>query len=105
MSTADETLIGHIIDVRSSDLTANLLADEQEAAPKVTVGDEDILVGQLGSYISVRQGAVRILCIVTRVSEQEKLADTNAAAPDAPTLSYAQRTISLIPIGTVLAHQ
>jgi hypothetical protein len=101
MNTADETLIGHIIDVRGDGLTANLLADEQEAAPKVTVGDEDILVGQLGSYVSVRQGAVRILCIVTRVSEQEKLADTSAAAPDAPTLSYAQRTISLIPIGTV----
>jgi hypothetical protein len=101
MSTTDETLIGHIIDVRGDGLTANLLADEQEAAPKVTVGDEDILVGQLGSYVSVRQGAVRILCIVTRVSEQEKLGDTNAAAADAPTLSYAERTISLIPIGTV----
>lgn len=101
MSATDEALIGHIIDVRGDGLTANLVADEQEAAPKVTVGDEDILVGQLGSYVSVRQGAVRILCIVTRVSEQEKLADTNTATPDAPTLTYAQRTISLIPIGTV----
>ena len=95
------TLIGHIIDVRGDGLTANLLADEQESAPKVTVGDEDILVGQLGSYVSVCQGAIKILCIVTRVSEQEKLADTNTATPDAPIVTYAQRTISLIPIGTV----
>jgi hypothetical protein len=95
------TLIGHIVDVRGDGLTANLLADEQESAPKVTVGDEDILVGQLGSYVSVCQGAVKILCIVTRMAEQEKLADTNTATPDAPTVTYAQRTISLIPIGTV----
>lgn len=95
------TLIGHIVDVRGDGLTANLLADEQESAPKVTVGDEDILVGRLGSYVSVCQGPVKILCIVTRVSEQEKLADTNTATPDAPTVTYAQRTISLIPIGTV----
>ncbi len=103
MNTTHETLIGHIIDVRGDGLTANLLADEQDSAPKVTVGDEDILVGQLGSYVSVRQGAVRILCIVTRVSEQEKLADSNTAAPDAPIVTYAQRTISLIPIGSVSA--
>jgi hypothetical protein len=95
------TLIGHIVDVRGDGLTANLLADEQQSTPKVTVGDEDILVGRLGSYVSVCQGAVKILCIVTRVSEQEKLADTNTATPDAPTVTYAQRTISLIPIGTI----
>jgi hypothetical protein len=35
------------------------------------------------------------------MSEQEKLADANTATPDAPTVTYAQRTISLIPIGTV----
>ena len=85
-------------------MTANLLADEQDSAPKITVGDEDVLVGQLGSYVSVRQGPVRILCIVTRVSEQEKLADANTATPDAPSVTYAQRTVALIPIGSVSAE-
>jgi len=101
MIASNETLIGHVVDVQGNGLTANLLADEQEAAPKVTVGDEDILVGQLGSYVSVRQGPVRILCLIARIAEQEKLADANAATPDAPVVTYAQRTISLIPIGTV----
>lgn len=103
MSTTTGTLIGHVIDVRGDGLTANLLADEQDAAPKITVGDEDVLVGQLGSYVSVRQGPVRILCIITRVSEQEKLADANTASPDAPIVTYAQRAIALIPIGSVSA--
>lgn len=101
MSTTNETLIGHVVDVRGDGLTANLLADEQESAPKVTIGDEDILVGQLGSYVSVRQGTIKILCLVARITEQERLADANTATPDAPVVTYAQRTISLIPIGTV----
>lgn len=103
MSATNETLVGHIIDVRGDGLTANLLADEQESAPKVTVGDEDILVGQLGSYVSVRQGTIKILCLVTRIAEQEKLADASTTTPDAPVVTYAQRTMSLIPIGTVTA--
>jgi DNA helicase HerA-like ATPase len=101
MSTTTGTLIGHVIDVRGDGLTANLLADEQDAAPKITVGDEDVIVGQLGSYVSVCQGTVRILCVITRVSEQEKLADANTASPDAPIVTYAQRAIALIPIGSV----
>lgn len=101
MSTTNETLIGHVVDVRGDGLTANLLADEQESAPIVTVGDEDILVGQLGSYVSVRQGTIKILCLVARITEQERLADANTATPDAPVVTYAQRTVSLIPIGTV----
>lgn len=101
MSTTNETLIGHVVDVRGDGLTANLLADEQESAPKVTIGDEDILVGQLGSYVSVCQGTIKILCLVARITEQEKLADANTATPDAPIVTYAQRTVSLIPIGTV----
>lgn len=38
MSKSNETLIGHVVDVQGDGLTANLLADEQEVAPKVTVG-------------------------------------------------------------------
>ncbi len=101
MSSTSATLVGHVVDVRGDGLTAHLLADQQESAPKVTVGDEDILVGQLGSYVSVQQGPIKILCLVTRISEQEKLADVNAATPDAPVVTFAQRTMSLIPIGTV----
>lgn len=101
MSENENTLIGHLVDVRGDGFTANLLADEQETAPKITVGDEDILIGQLGAYVSVRQGEIKVLCLVTRIIEQEKLADANTQTPNAPQSTYAQRTISLIPIGTI----
>ena len=67
MSENENTLIGHLVDVRGDGFTANLLADEQETAPKITVGDEDILIGQLGAYVSVRQGEIKVLCLVTRI--------------------------------------
>ena len=41
-------LIGRIIEVQSSGMTAVLLDDEEGHAPTVTLGDEDVLVGQTG---------------------------------------------------------
>lgn len=65
MSTPTNTVIGYIVDVQGSLLTATLVEDEQGHAPTVTIGDEDISVGQLGSYVAIRQNAVYIIAIVT----------------------------------------
>lgn len=102
MALTSETLIGHIVDVRGDGLTANLVADDQVSAPVVTVGSEDVLVGQIGSYVAVQQGAIKILCLVCRITEQEKLADADKTVPEAPALTFAQRTIFTVPIGTVM---
>ena len=103
MSEQANTLIGHITDVSGSMLTASLIEDEQGNAPKVTIGDEDILIGQIGSYVKIVQGDVKILALLTRMTEQEKLApltqgDTSA---ESVRLSYAQRIINLVPIGSI----
>ena len=103
MSNESGTLIGHIVDVKGNGMTAALIEDEQGSAPTVTIGDEDILVGQLGSYVSVRQGAVKIVALLIRMTEQEKLspvAQTDANA-EAIKLSYAQRVVQLVPIGSI----
>ncbi|MBL7186066.1 MAG: DUF853 family protein [Phycisphaerae bacterium] len=103
MTEHTNTLIGHVIDIQGSLLTASLIEDEQGSVPKVTIGDEDILVGQIGAYVSVTQGSIKILALITRMTEQEKLSpltqgDTSA---DSIRLSYAQRIINLTPIGSV----
>jgi uncharacterized protein len=97
------TLIGHVIDIQGNMFTASLIEDEQGSIPKVTIGDEDILVGQIGSYVSVAQGNIKILALITRMTEQEKLSplsqgDTSA---DSIRLSYAQRIVNLVPIGSI----
>jgi DNA helicase HerA-like ATPase len=103
METTESTLVGHIIDVRGNTMAVSLLEDEQGAAPMVTIGDEDVLVGQIGSYVLVRQAGVRVLCIVTRISEQEKL--LGLMHPDgldeSPSIGTAKRGLALVPIGTI----
>ncbi len=103
MPEQPNTLIGHVIDIQGSIITASLIENDQGSVPKVTIGDEDILVGQIGAYVSVTQGSIKILALITRMTEQEKLTplaqgDTSA---DSIRLSYAQRIVSLTPIGSV----
>lgn len=106
MSNRAKTVIGHIVDVQGNLLTATLIEDEQGHAPTVTIGDEDVLVGQLGSYVAVKQGDVGLICIVTRMTEQEALAASTieTAGEDAAKLPFAKRVARLTPVGCILPN-
>lgn len=97
------TVIGYVVDVQANVLTASLIEDDQGRAPTVTIGDEDILVGQIGSYVAVRQNDVNIVAIVTRMTEQEALAAPTIETPgeDTARLPFAKRIARLTPIGSI----
>ena len=97
------TVIGYIVDVQANVLTASLVEDDQGRAPTVTIGDEDILVGQIGSYVAIRQNDVNIVAIVTRMTEQEALAAPTIETPgeDTARLTFAKRIARLTPIGSI----
>jgi len=99
------TVIGYVVDVQNSLLTASLVEDDQGHAPTVTIGDEDILVGQIGSYVAIRQNDVHIIAIVTRMTEQEALAAPTIETPgeDTARLPFAKRIARLTPIGSIKA--
>ena len=101
--TSPSTVIGHIIDVQGSLLTATLVEDEQGQVPTVTIGDEDITIGQIGSYVAIRQNEVHIIAIVTRMTEQEALAAPTIETPGDQTarLPFAKRIARLTPIGSL----
>lgn len=103
MSAPSPTVIGHIVDVQGSLLTATLVEDDQGMAPTITIGDEDILVGQLGSYVAIRQNDVHIVAVVTRMTEQEALAAPSIETPgdEAARLPFAKRIARLTPIGSI----
>lgn len=105
MSEPANTVIGFVVDVQNSLLTASLVEDDQGQAPTVTIGDEDILVGQIGSYVAIRQKSVHIIAIVTRMTEQEALAGPTIETPgeDTARLPYAKRIARLTPIGSIKA--
>ena len=97
------TVIGHIVDVQGNAITATLVEDEQGYAPTVTIGDEDILVGRIGSYVAIRQNAVHIIAMVTRMTEQEALAVPTIETPgdQSACLPFAKRLAFLTPIGSM----
>jgi len=103
MPTAATTVIGHLVDVQGNLLIATLLEDEQGRVPTVTIGDEDILIGQLGSYVAIIQNDVHIIAIVTRMTEQEALAIPSIETPgdDTARLPFAKRLARLTPIGSI----
>ena len=105
MSEPANTVIGYVVDVQNSLLTASLVEDDQGHAPTVTIGDEDILVGQIGSYVAIRQNDVHIIAIVTRMTEQEALAAPTIETPgeDTARLPFAKRIARLTPIGSIKA--
>jgi len=103
MQNRDRTVIGHIVDVQGSVLVATLVEDEQGRAPTVTIGDEDVVVGQIGSYVAIRQNAVHVIAMVTRMTEQEALAAPTIETPgeQSARLPFAKRLARLTPIGSI----
>ncbi len=106
MPDSANTVIGHVVDVQGHLLMATLIEDEQGAAPTVTIDDEDVLVGQLGSYVAVRQNEVHLIAIVTRMTEQEGLAAPSIETPgdDTARLPFAKRIARLTPVGSIVGE-
>jgi len=105
MPDTPHTVIGHVVDVQGNLLMATLIEDEQGHTPTVTIGDEDVVVGQLGSYVAVKQNEVYLIAIVTRMTEQEALAAPTIETPgdDTARLPFAKRIARLTPVGSILA--
>ena len=97
------SLIGHIIDVQGSVFLTDLKEQEESVTPTVTIGDEDIVVGRLGSYVRVEQGKLGIIAIVARMREREKLPSTSTgnARVEEDQEPLAVRTMQLVPIGSL----
>lgn len=100
MSGREGALIGYLTDVRGSSFTVSLNT-EDDRPPVVTIVDEDIQVGRLGSYVAVRQQDVDIIAIVSRMSEREKLPSAGDLGADQGFTFSAERTIEVIPLGSI----
>jgi uncharacterized protein len=98
-----EPLVGRLIDVQGDGFVAELAEIEEEGPPVITVGDEDIPVGRIGSYLLVVQGNLRILAMVSRMTQQERLSPPTSARPHEEPISvpYSNRTLQLLPLGTL----
>ncbi|QXP87652.1 ATP-binding protein [Methylococcus capsulatus] len=68
MDASDDSLIGRITEVRAGRFAARLLSYEEGFRNEVSLGDEVQHPGQVGTYVSIRNGTFRILALVREVS-------------------------------------
>ena len=64
MISEKNTLLGHIVESNGSEFVAQLISDEDGFVPEVVVDGLNIRIGQIGSYLMVRQSGIYVLVIV-----------------------------------------
>ena len=63
MISEKNTLIGHLVETNGTDFVAQMISDEEGFTPEITVDGVDVKIGQVGSYLMVRQSGVYVLVI------------------------------------------
>ena len=64
MISEKNTLLGHIVESNGAEFVAQLISEEDGFVPEVTVDGLSIRIGQIGSYLMVRQSGIYVLVIV-----------------------------------------
>ncbi len=85
--------IGYITAVGGSGMEARIIEDYANDAPLLKVGDEEILAGQSGSYVVVRQLSINLLALTFKIWEQDRF--------DVDGKRVTDRFIALIPVGEI----
>ena len=64
MINEKNTLIGHIVEINGGEFVAHLISEEEGFVPEVTVDNVLVRIGQVGSYLMIRQSGLYVLTIV-----------------------------------------
>ena len=64
MISEKNTLIGHVVEISGAEFVAQIISEEEGFVPEVTVDEQLVRIGQIGSYLLVRQSGLYVLVIV-----------------------------------------
>jgi DNA helicase HerA-like ATPase len=97
------TLIGRLSEVCGSGMTATLTIDIENGFPVLLVGGEPIRVGQVGSYVRIKDRDIQIIALVTNSSEEEMVVPTTPGGGSEGNAKHSIRrgVISLTPVGEI----
>lgn len=98
MTTYTNTMIGKVTEVRPGLFSATLNEGSDGKLPMTTVNGERVPVGQPGSYMAITQGSIRILVMVSAMSENDVAIPSSDLTGRRHT---KQRTVTLIPLGEI----
>jgi DNA helicase HerA-like ATPase len=89
----ESILIGYLTEVRADGMTALIAEQFASEIPLIKMGDEEILAGQIGSYVVIRQSSISILAQVFKMWGRDRF-DTNDRRK-------TDRFVALIPVGEI----
>jgi len=98
MTTYTNTRIGQITEVRPGKFSATLNDDSDGKLPIITVDGQQIPVGQPGSYVAITQGTIRVLAMVSEMTERNSVESSETLTGRT---NGKQRAVSLIPLGEI----
>src|SRR5210317_350711 len=64
MISEKNTLLGYLVEANGSDFVAQLISEDEGFVPQITVDGIEVRIGQIGSYLMVRQSGTYVLVIV-----------------------------------------
>jgi DNA helicase HerA-like ATPase len=64
MISEKNTLLGHIVESNGAEFVAQLISEEDGFIPELTLDGVTVRIGQIGSYLMVRQSGIYVLVIV-----------------------------------------
>lgn len=91
MQTNKGTYVGSLIEVAGNEFVARLISEEEGYTPIKDIATDKLRVGQVGSYMLVKQASSEILTIV------DKMWETGAG-------HNLQRLVRLTPVGEIQPH-
>ncbi|MCP3669922.1 MAG: DUF853 family protein [Gammaproteobacteria bacterium] len=96
--TKATTLIGHLTDVGEAGMTAMLATSVQGGFPVLQIGGEVIRVGQVGSYLRIKDRDIQIIALVTSARVEERPSRSSATGGDAV---VRRGLVTLTPVGEI----
>jgi DNA helicase HerA-like ATPase len=86
-------LLAYVTVVRGDGMEARMAEECSGSTPVIKIGEEEILAGQIGSYVVIRQHTISVLALVFKMWEQDRFDRQDGRQTD--------RFISLIPVGEI----
>ncbi len=83
-------LIGTLTEVRGDGMEARVVEEFATATPLLTIGNEQMLAANIGSYVVIRQATIAVLAMVFKMREEDHFEQGKRVS---------DRFFSLIPVG------
>ena len=98
LSLQTNTLLGHLTEVHNSGLKAQLVDETDQLLSTMKLGGNQVIPGQIGSYVAIVQFNIKVLAIITSMTEQGEPPGKSLSLSKN---SQSKRIITMIPLGEV----